>query len=354
MSELTITPSQLAEALDHCEKTNIVPFITSSPGVGKSSIVEQHARKRADSLAMDFYRFTGNSNHSIDEMEAGYGFIDFRANMITQADLYGLPTFTEDKSAYKFARPDMLPTHGQGIIFCDELPQATPAVMGGFSELFLNHRVGNHVIPKGWKIVVAGNRKKDRAATNNVPTHIKDRLNELALAFNLDDYVKWATDNDVHGSVIAFVRFRPAIVDSFDPKLETNCTPRSLTMVSELVGAPESVRYPLIAGCIGEGPAAEFSGFLRMYQELPSVEFILQNPKTAPLSAELDVLYAVTTALALQADESNFGKMMRYIKRIEQTEFQVSFVRQAVLRDNEIISLKEFSDFVSTHKEVLL
>ena len=354
MSNLSITPKNAITAIKHCVSASLIPFITSSPGVGKSSLVLQAAKEIAKEEGLEFYRFNGNSMHDMKQLEEGFGFIDMRANMMTTMDLYGLPTFTDDKQSYMFARPDMIPEHGQGIIFVDELPQATPSTMGGFSEAFLEHRISKHVIPNGWKFIVAGNRQKDRADAHKVPTHIKDRMNELQLEFSLDDWIEWATKTDLHPATIAFAKYRPNLLDSFDPTNDVNCTPRSVEQASHHINAPNSIRFPLLSGCIGEGPAGEMEAMIRVFKDLPDPDYVMKNPKKAKISEKLDVLYAVTTMLAMNSNKKNFDKFMEYISRIDAIEFQAAFVRQALLRDSEVASCQALIDFAQKHQDLLV
>ena len=354
MSTTSLTPKNALVGIKHCLSTGLIPFITSKPGVGKSSLVRQAGEDMAKEQGKEFYIFNGNSMHPPAQKEAGFGFIDLRANMMTTMDLYGLPTFTNDKQSYMFARPDMIPEAGQGIIFVDELPQATQSTMGGFSEAFLDHRIGKHVIPEGWKFAAAGNRMKDRADAHKVPTHIKDRLNELQLEFSLEDWIEWATRENLHPATITFAKFRPNLMDSFDPSLDINCTPRSVESSALHIEAPASVRWPLLAGCIGEGPANEMEAILRIFKDLPDPDYIKENPDKAPVPTKLDVLYAVTTMLAMHSTKKNFEDLMKYIKRIDQIEFQTAFVKQALIKDSDVAETDALLEFAQEHQELLV
>lgn len=354
MSNTSLTPKNALVGIKHCLSTGLIPYICSKPGVGKSSLVRQAAEDIAKQQDKAFYIFNGNSMHPKHQIDSDFGFIDLRANMMTTMDLYGLPTFTDDKQAYMFARPDMIPEHGQGIIFVDELPQATQSTMGGFSEAFLDHRIGKHVIPEGWKFAAAGNRMKDRADAHKIPTHIKDRMNELQLEFSLEDWVEWATLKSLHPATITFAKFRPNLMDSFDPSLDINCTPRSVESSSLHIDAPTSVRWPLLAGCIGEGPANEMEAILRIFKDLPDPDYIKENPGKAPVPEKLDVLYAITTMLAMHSEKSNFDDLMKYISRITQVEFQVAFVKQALIKDSTVAYTDALLDFTNKHQELLV
>jgi len=58
-------------------------------------------------------------------------------------------------------------------------------------------------------------------------------------------------------------------------------------------------------GGIGRGAAIEFTGFLRVFRSLPSLDGILLNPATAPVPDEPSALCAVATGLARRTTEQN-------------------------------------------------
>jgi len=58
-----------------------VPYITSSPGVGKSDSVKQFAQEKAESLGLDFYE--GPENYD----PAKFGFLDLRLATVDSIDL---------------------------------------------------------------------------------------------------------------------------------------------------------------------------------------------------------------------------------------------------------------------------
>ena len=50
-----------------------------------------------------------------------------------------------------------------------------------------NAALGPHHLPDGWVVVAAGNRMSDRAGTNQMPSHLKDRMMFLEIEADLDD-----------------------------------------------------------------------------------------------------------------------------------------------------------------------
>src|ERR1700757_424543 len=100
-------------------------------------------------------------------------------------------------------------------------------------------------------------------------------------------------------------------------------------------GPDPSVEHEMFAGTVGTGAATEFSGFLRMFRELPNIDAILLNPSGEPVPDSPAAQYAVASALAHRASDSNFDRICPYLDRMP-TEFRVLSVRDATLRDPKI------------------
>jgi hypothetical protein len=76
-------------------------------------------------------------------------------------------------------------------------------------------------------------------------------------------------------------------------------------------------RRPFIAGA-----ATEFSAFLRVFRELPSIEAILLNPPQGPVPEDAAAQYAVASAPARCASDTNFDRICLYLSRLP-TGFRV-------------------------------
>ena len=118
-------------------------MIWGPAGIGKSSIVSQVAA--AHELA----------------------FVDVRLSQLAPTDLRGLPV--PDGKVSRWLPPEFLPQGGTGVLFLDELNMAPPTLQGVAQQLILDRRVGSYVLPDGWFVWAAGNRKEDRAATFDMP-----------------------------------------------------------------------------------------------------------------------------------------------------------------------------------------
>ncbi|BBO83647.1 hypothetical protein DSCO28_42130 [Desulfosarcina ovata subsp. sediminis] len=59
----------------------------------------------------------------------------------------------------------------------------------------------------------------------------------------------------------------------------------------------------LIASAVGEGAAAEFCGFLRIFRDLPDPQVLINSPETADVPDDPATLYAVCELLSQKADD---------------------------------------------------
>lgn len=107
------------------------------------------------------------------------------------------------------------------------------------------------------------------------------------------------------------------------------------------------------AGEVGEGAAAEYTGFRRIYLGLPNIESILLDPAGADLPADPATLYALTGALARKSTKDNFDRVSKYLSRMS-PEFNVMATKDAIKLCPAIKSTRAFTEWASKNAEVLM
>jgi hypothetical protein len=303
--------SAITAALRALISQNQPVFVWGGPGLGKSGVISQ----LASSLNIRLQ--------------------DVRALLLDPVDLRGLPFLSEGGS--KWATPDFLPKDGEGILFLDELNAAPAMVQASCYQLVLDRKLGEYTLPAGWSIVAAGNRDSDRAVTTRMPTPLRNRFVHLDFEVDMQEWCEWAIQADVRPEVIAFLRFRPELLSVFDRDANAFPSPRSWEFVSRILKAnpAATIEHELLAGAVGMGAATEFSAFLKTFRELPNIDAILLNPKQEPVPTEPAAQYAVASALAHHASDTNFDQIYDYLRRMP-TEFNVLCVSDASKRTPEI------------------
>jgi hypothetical protein len=138
---------------------------------------------------------------------------------------------------------------------------------------------------------------------------------------------------DLRPEVVAFLRWRPELLHRFEPAEKAFPSPRAWASVSHILAAtpPAAIEFALYEGTVGRGAAIEFTGFLRVFRSLPSLDGILLNPGTAPVPDEPSALCAVATGLARRTTEQNFAAVIQYSGRLAR-EYGTLLVKSATAR----------------------
>lgn len=331
-------PSQVAVALNHLLKDQAahrcVPVLWGPPGAGKSDVV----RQAANALKMEL--------------------VDMRLSEVDASEVKGIDM--PDKKTQTLAR--YLPGYVDQIrlskkpvvLFFDEFNSGHPSTQPPLYKITNDRTIGDYRLPDNVAIVLAANRETDRSITHKTSAALSNRLTHINYEVNADDLCNYAIDNNVHHELIAFFRFRPELIYKFDENSKAWPSPRSWIRANSMMrsGMPRTIEHELIAGIVGEGAAAEFSAFMDIYRDLPSIDTILLNPADTEVPKAPNTQFAITTALAERAAPDNVDRLFKYVNRLPK-EFQVVFARDATRRGSKIEGSKAFAKWAIDNADVL-
>jgi hypothetical protein len=158
----------------------------------------------------------------------------------------------------------------------------------------------------------------------------------------------------VRAEVISFIRFRTGLLHEFKPELDVSPTPRAwVEGVSPILGVvPDVAEFECIKGAVGEGPAAEFMGYLKVFRKLPNVDNIILNPDTSAVPTDPATLYALSGSLASRATDSTFDRICQYTERMP-PEFSVLTVLYATRKNKELADTQAFVRWSLKHQDIL-
>tara|TARA_B100002019_G_scaffold293484_1_gene321418 strand:- start:2769 stop:3764 length:996 start_codon:yes stop_codon:yes gene_type:complete len=292
-----------------------------------------------------------------DELRIGY----IEKHMPTMlVEDFGVPDVATDNDNFGYKIPDWYPAEGrtdipdEGILCFDDRNQASNDLQKVLANIQQARTLHGVPLKKGWMVVSTGNRQEDRAGANRVLSHLANRETVIELETHLDDSTKWMIENDVQPEVVSFLRFRPNLLHDFDPQRDQNPTPRSwVEGVSAILGivSPDA-EFECFKGAVGEGAAAEFVGFVKIYRKLPNPDNIIMNPTTADVPDDPATLYALSGAIAERATENNFERVCTYAERMP-PEFSVLSVSYAARKKPELASTQAFTNWAINHQNVL-
>lgn len=302
----------------------IIPYIVGGPGLGKTTLVKDIAKE----MGIDC------SILSLAQYDPG--------------ELGGWPVPGKDGQSMQRMRPDWMPTEGKGVLFLDEVPQSPVACQNIAAQLTNERRVGPHHLPDGWVMVAAGNRTSDRAGTNTMPTHLRDRLTFLPVEADLEDTVAYFSSVGIDHRVRAFLRFRPEWLHKFDKDVDACPSPRSWERASVIINLGMSPMATKLAldGQVGEPAAVDFMGYLRIAQQCPDIDGLLRDPEAAPVPSDPAIRFAVCAALSNRMSGANAGAIITYLNRLPNQELAVFTVKDAWNRDRELKKNKHVREWV--------
>lgn len=242
------TPKQMYNELEKLVQQEIYDplLIIGESGVGKSAMIRQIGAKHDLSLA------------------------DVRWGQLAPVDARGVPVADRDNKLTEFYPPSMWPRKGPGIIFLDEFNMASTAMMGLGQQLLLDRQFGDYKVPDGVFVWAAGNRKIDRAAVNEIPAPVKNRVAHYEVVHDLDSWEIWAYASGIDPRIIGFLKFRPELLHKFDPNSPDSAwpSPRTWEMANRRLMAGMSLE-PVVGSA-----SIEFEAYQIVAEKLPHIESI--------------------------------------------------------------------------------
>lgn len=266
--------------------------------------------------------------------------------------------FKNEAGGLHYELPDWFPVKGKapenGILLFDDRNQAGSDLQKVLANICQARNLHGVSLPDGWQVVSTGNRQSDRAGANRVLSHLRNRETLLELDTHLDDSTQWMIDHDVKGEVVSFLRFRTGLLHEFDPQRDQNPTPRSwVEGVSDVLGTvPADAEFECFKGAVGEGAAAEFVGFMRIWRKLPNIDNLLLNPTAGDVPTDPATLYAIAGSIAERATESNFERVCTYSERMP-PEFSVLTISYACRKNPDLANTQAFIKWSLKHQDVL-
>ena len=314
----------------------LVPYIVGKPGGGKSSL----AREIVAELGISSDRIT-----------------EFNPSLRDPVDIMGLPKTSGDYCSWlppsEFWRIRDDGTDRPCALIIEELSDASIPMQNPLCRVVLDRFAGELKLHPKLHIIATGNRTEDKSGANRMTTKLGNRMQMLTFDESLDDWCEWALEHDISIELIQFLRFRPNMLSDFDPNRAINPTPRSWEMADQVDDTlPSDLYFFNLAGLVGEGAAAEYTGFKRIYDLLPDVNDIIRNPDDADVPDDLPVLFALVGALASQSTVDVFEKLAAFIDRLP-PEFQVMYVLNVKKREPKIIDSKRFVQWAVKNANLL-
>lgn len=242
--------------------------------------------------------------------------------------------------------------------FFDDMGHGTQTVQASLMQLFLERSCGATALPPCVSLCGATNRKVDNAGVKSLIQPLISRLTILSMEVTdsfVEDWVRWAFQNDMPAEIISFIRFRPKLLWDWNPQhkdstgntLVNQPLPRTVATVGRLwargdkgnESAKVLRRHDVIAGAAGENFATEFLGFIALMEQLGDLPLRITKGQANGVDCPSDpsVLYALTGSLARWAgnDPSTLPNIAKWCRGYLPPEFQLRLLQDGETQHGE-------------------
>lgn len=337
--------------------------LVGPPGCGKTTVA-----------VVDFPRLL--SEHHNEE----FGIWEEVATSIDAVDVRGFLVPSKDangKGISYFTRPGIMPSeeylakHPRGIYVIDERSQSQLLTQTAFGPVVLDKKFGTeHRLPPGWRVISTSNRLSDKSAVIRPPMHLINREATIEVQFDIDSSAHWWEARGMHPMGIAFAKAHPgnfATTVPAEPKPYN--TPRSYTMAWDFLknvaghdaqGNPvmkivtDHISQEFVAGYIGDGAATELFAYLKVADDLPTIEEILANPGKAKAPDRLDAAYAGVQLCLHHADAKNIDKIWEWTERLP-LELQTSAAKSMLERSGgQLLNSQRLGKWITKNRALVL
>lgn len=324
MSNLTVNLAQAATLIKTCGHTNTL-LLRGAPGIGKSSIL----KTLADNLPDYHVAYVDCAN--LDLGDIGMPVID-REQMVT--------TYAPN-SRFGVGRGQNKPV----LLMLDELGKTSKPVLNMLLPVILEHRLGDVALPEGSIVFGTTNLDSDGVG-DNIPAHAQNRMTVVRVANpTVDEWLAWASANDVSPEVMAFAKQFPQVFDCYADMEDTDnnpyifnprkgqtkafCSPRSLEKSSRLIASRSvlgEALLPALAGTVGEAAARDMEALVHLADQIPSFDAVCKAPGTTKIPDGVGAYFLMAFQLAGRCKEDNLDAVMEYVNRWENFEAVTLFV----------------------------
>ena len=335
-----VNADELKEALIRDFKVGLTPMVASSPGMGKSDIIR--------SIAAKF------------ELKV----IDFRVSQCEPVDMQGYPGVKDGRMTFHIPEyfpieTDKVPDGYDGwLLFLDEFNSGNKQTEAAAYKLILDREVYKHKLHPRCLIAAAGNLTTDRAIVNTQSTATTSRLNHYRMRVDHKVWIDWANSHNIDHRIVSLIKFKPELLHRFDTSTNelTFPCPRTWEFASKVIMGEEAIDHInkiRLAGTVGEGAAVELATYAEIYQNLPTIEQILANPKSGwKVPKEPSEQYAVTTMLSHNTTLESINQIIIAINRLP-VDFQVITFKDIYKRTPELKNHPVITDWIAKHAHII-
>ena len=224
------------------------------------------------------------------------------------------------------------------ILMIDEYGKANPSVKTALARPMLERKLGSYTLHPD-SIVFATTNLGAEGLGDLIPAHGRNRITVIKMRKSTNmEFIEWGISNDIEHSILGWSKDNPQAFASFedikDPEENpyifhpgatrtSFVTPRSLEAASDILkagrkaGLDETSIVACLMGTIGERAAMDLMAFVKLADQLPSLESIKQDPHNAKVPDSAAAVCMVVYRTLASLDKEWINAWMDYMPRLD-------------------------------------
>jgi energy-coupling factor transporter ATP-binding protein EcfA2 len=222
------------------------------------------------------------------------------------------------------------------ILMVDEYGKANPAVKNSMLRLMLERKIGAYELHPD-SVVFATTNLGAEGVGDLLPPHARNRMTVItARKPDHMEWIEWGINNGVDHTLLGWCKDNPHLFYGFEdvknpddnpyiyhPKQQRAAfvTPRSLEAASDWLKVRDSfddqTLVGLLMGTIGDRGAMDLMAFVKLADQLPSMESIKQDPKNAKVPDSASAICMVVYRTLASLDKDWVDAWMDYMVRLD-------------------------------------
>lgn len=252
-----------------------------------------------------------------------------------------LPRIAEagaDAAYVSYATNEELGAHHGGpiILMIDELGKSNPSVKNALLRLMLERKIGSYTLhPES--VVFATTNLGAEGVGDLMPPHMRNRITVVTARKPTNmEWIEWGINTGIDHTLLGWCKDNPQLFNSFDdhknpddnpyiyhPKQQrpSFVTPRSLEAASDILknraGMDDMTVTAALMGTIGDRGAMDLMAFVKLADQLPSLESIKKTPDTAKIPSSAAAVCMVVYRTLASIDKEWLDAWMTYLVRLD-------------------------------------
>ena len=244
----------------------------------------------------------------------------------------------DDQGYVRYVTNEELGLHlGKDIILMvDEYGKANPAVKNAMLRLLLERKMGGYTLTDK-SVVFATTNLGAEGVGDLLPPHARNRMTVVTSRKPTNmEWIEWGVNNGVDHTLLGWCKDNPQLFHSFEdvkdpeqnpyiyhPKQQRTAfvTPRSLEAASDWLkgrdGVDDQTMTALLMGTIGERGAMDLMAFVKLSDQLPSLESIKKDPMNAKVPDSAAAVCMVVYRTLSVIDRDWIDAWMDYMVRLD-------------------------------------